>query len=200
MFRFKGINHLAMVTSDMDATIRFWRDLLGLKLAGGHGNERFKQYLFEICPGSFLSFHWWPGVEKIAEKDAGRTFVGAIAFDHVALEVEDADALWAIKDRIDAADEWVSEVVDNGFIHSIFVFDPNNISVEICHGVEGVDPARDFVMADRNPTARALEGPAPRFAEWPAVTNPTPPDERPVYEGDFKQIVVGHDAWRDREV
>ncbi|MDJ0854910.1 MAG: hypothetical protein QNI89_16815 [Desulfobacterales bacterium] len=25
--RYTGINHLAMVTGDMDATIRFWRDL-----------------------------------------------------------------------------------------------------------------------------------------------------------------------------
>lgn len=198
MLRYKGINHLAMVTSDMDATIRFWRDLLGMKLAGGHGNDNFKQYLFEICPGSFLSFHWWPGVEMIEEKDAGRVFKGPIAFDHVCFEVDDADALWAMKDRIDAADEWVSEVVDNGFIYSIFVFDPNNISVEISCSVEGVDPARDFVMADRSPTARALEGQTPRLSEWPAVENPTPPDERPVYEGDFKQIVVGEDAWRKR--
>jgi catechol 2,3-dioxygenase-like lactoylglutathione lyase family enzyme len=26
--KFNGINHLAMATGDMDATIRFWRDLL----------------------------------------------------------------------------------------------------------------------------------------------------------------------------
>jgi len=33
MPRYTGINHLAMVTGDMDATIRFWRDLLGMRLA-----------------------------------------------------------------------------------------------------------------------------------------------------------------------
>ena len=193
MFRFKGINHLALVTPDMDATIRFWRDLMGMKLVGGHGDDRFKQYLFEICPGSLISFHWWPGAEPIEEKDAGRVFEGKIAFDHVALEVEDEDQLWEIKDRLEAADEWVSEVIDSGFIHSIFTFDPNNIAVELCYAVEEVGELR---MADRSPTAGALEGPSPRPEQWPKVDRPTPEHERRIYEGDLKQVVLGDDAWR----
>ena len=32
MVKYKGINHLAMATGDMDATIRFWRNLLGMRL------------------------------------------------------------------------------------------------------------------------------------------------------------------------
>lgn len=32
MLKFKGINHLAMATGDMDKTIRFWRDLPGMRL------------------------------------------------------------------------------------------------------------------------------------------------------------------------
>ncbi len=32
-----GVNHLAMVTQDMDMTIRFWRDLLGMRLVAGLG-------------------------------------------------------------------------------------------------------------------------------------------------------------------
>lgn len=28
--KFNGINHLAVATGDMDATIRFWRDLLAI--------------------------------------------------------------------------------------------------------------------------------------------------------------------------
>jgi len=30
MIKFNGVNHLAMATGDMDKTIRFWRDLLGM--------------------------------------------------------------------------------------------------------------------------------------------------------------------------
>ena len=37
-FIFPGaLNHLAMVTQDMDMTIRFWRDLLGMRLVAGLG-------------------------------------------------------------------------------------------------------------------------------------------------------------------
>ncbi|MGB2688020.1 MAG: VOC family protein, partial [Desulfobacterales bacterium] len=35
MAKYTGINHLAMATRDMDTTIRFWRDLLGLRLVAG---------------------------------------------------------------------------------------------------------------------------------------------------------------------
>jgi catechol 2,3-dioxygenase-like lactoylglutathione lyase family enzyme len=35
MVRFNGVNHLAMATGDMDTTIRYWRDLLGMRLVAG---------------------------------------------------------------------------------------------------------------------------------------------------------------------
>ena len=35
MPQYTGVNHLAMVTGDMDGTIRFWRDLLG-KIGRAH--------------------------------------------------------------------------------------------------------------------------------------------------------------------
>ena len=38
MVKFNGVNHLAMVTGDMDTTIRFWRDLLGMRLIAGLGH------------------------------------------------------------------------------------------------------------------------------------------------------------------
>ncbi|MEK7873334.1 MAG: VOC family protein, partial [Chloroflexota bacterium] len=38
--RFGGVNHLAMVTNDMDKTVRFYRDILGLRLVATTGNSR----------------------------------------------------------------------------------------------------------------------------------------------------------------
>ncbi len=37
-----GINHLAMATNDMDATIHFWRDLLGTRQVAGLGNGKYR--------------------------------------------------------------------------------------------------------------------------------------------------------------
>ncbi|MCH8195935.1 MAG: VOC family protein, partial [Chloroflexi bacterium] len=34
---FKGINHLVLVTNDMDKTVRFYRDALGMQVVGTMG-------------------------------------------------------------------------------------------------------------------------------------------------------------------
>ena len=69
--RYTGINHLAMATADMDATIRFWRDLLGLRLVAGLGRPGYRHYFLEISPTDMLAFFEWPGVEPVAPKDHG---------------------------------------------------------------------------------------------------------------------------------
>lgn len=48
MANYTGINHLAMVTRDMRVTIRFWRDLLGMRLIAGMGRKGYRHYFFEI--------------------------------------------------------------------------------------------------------------------------------------------------------
>ncbi len=40
--KYRGINHLAMVTGNMDATIRFWRDLIGMRLINRFGKDGFR--------------------------------------------------------------------------------------------------------------------------------------------------------------
>ena len=41
-----GINHLAFITHDLEATIRFYRDLLGMTLEAGVGHGGFRHYFF----------------------------------------------------------------------------------------------------------------------------------------------------------
>ena len=69
MIKFNGINHLAMVTGDMDKTVRFWRDLLGMRLVAGLGKPGYRHYFFEISEDDLLAFFEWPGVEPVEEKD-----------------------------------------------------------------------------------------------------------------------------------
>ena len=42
--RYTGVNHLAMATRDMDATIRFWRDLLRMRLVAGLGRPGYRHW------------------------------------------------------------------------------------------------------------------------------------------------------------
>lgn len=183
MIRYNGINHLAMATGDMDATIRFWRDLLGMRLIAGLGKPGYRHYFFEISKGDSIAFFEWPAVEPAQEKEHGRVVAGPFIFDHVSFGVDTKDALWEIKDRIDAAGFWVSEVIDHGFIHSVYTFDPNNIPIEFSWNVEGIDIRKNPKMLDAHPTDVASEGPDPCFDKWPEVKNPTPENKRMIYPG-----------------
>ncbi len=169
--RFTGINHLARATGDMDATIRYWRDLLGLRLVAGLGHPGYRHYFFELTGRDMIAFFEWPGVEPGPDKDHGAPVRGPFTFDHISFGLEDEDALWELRDRLDAAGFWVSEVVDHGFIHSLYSFDPNNIAVEFSVPVPGVDLREHPVMADTETTPCARQGrsPARRLAEARAV-------------------------------
>lgn len=184
MIHYTGINHLALVTGDMDATIRFWRDLLGMRLVAGLGRPGYRHYFFEISDHDMIAFFEWPGVEKLPEKDHGVPVTGPVAFDHLSLAVAGDPDLWTIKDRLEAAGFWVSEVIDHGFIHSVYSFDPNEIPIEFSAPVPSVDLRRRPQMHDRQPSAVAREGSDPQPGRWPPVTRPTPVDQRPVYPGE----------------
>ncbi len=184
MVEFTGINHLAMAVRDMDATIRFWRDLLGMRLVAGLGRPGYRHYFFEIADHDMIAFFEWPDVEPAELKDHGVPVKGPFCFDHVSFEVADDADLWELKDKFEAADIWVSEVIDHGFIHSIYTFDPNNIAIEFSAPVPGTDIRKHPKMMDKAPTDAALEGPDPRPGHWPEADAPTPPRDRRVYPGE----------------
>ncbi|GBC60140.1 glyoxalase/bleomycin resistance/dioxygenase fami ly protein [Desulfonema ishimotonii] len=184
MVRYTGINHLAMATCDMNRTIRFWRDLLGMRLVAGLGHPGYRHYFFEISAHDMIAFFEWPDVTPIPEKDHGVPVRGPFAFDHISFGVGDDDDLWALKDRLEAADIWVSEVIDHGFIHSVYTFDPNNIPIEFSAPVPGTDLRRNPRMRDSAPCAAAAEGPEPVSGHWPEVTRPTADADKTMYPGE----------------
>jgi len=189
MARYTGINHLAMATRDMDGTIRFWRDLLGMRLVAGLGRPGYRHYFFEISPHDMIAFFEWPEVEKIPEKDHGAPVRGPFAFDHVSFEVEADEDLWELKDKLEAAEIWVSEVIDHGFIHSIYTFDPNNIAIEFSAPVSEVNIRKVPKMRDKRPSSVALEGPEPQPGHWPGTERATPEKDRMIYPGEGTVLV-----------
>jgi len=178
--KFKGINHLAMVTGDMDATIRFWRDLIGMRLINGIGEPGFRHYFFEIDQNNTLAFFEWNGAQPVERKDHGVPFKGPIVFDHIAFGMDSSQELWDLKDQLEAAGFECSDLIDHEFIHSIYSFDPNGIPIEFCYDVEGHDIRKHPVLLDTEPPASALEGSEPQPGKWPEVTHPTPVAERHV--------------------
>jgi len=189
MIRFTGVNHLAFATGDMDKTVRFWRDLLGMRLIATLGQPGFRHYFFELSPADTVAFFEWAGVEAVEEKPHGVPVRGPFIFDHVSFGVDSADDLWALKDKLDAANLEVSDVIDHGFIHSIYTFDPNGIPIEFSHNVPGIDVREEPLFGDRAPTATAREGSEPVVEMWPTVQRETPRERRFTRPGAGSELV-----------
>ncbi len=182
----RGVNHVAFATGRLDETLRFWRDLLEFPVVGRFGQPGYRQYFLDAGGGALLSFIEWDGAEPVPEKDHGVPVRGPVGFDHLAFTVPGEEELWSCKDRLDAAGFWVSEVIDHGFIRSVYAFDPNNIPVEFACPVAGLDLAARPVFADRRPGAVALEGPGPQDGHWPPPRR-TPREERRAYPGSWRE-------------
>lgn len=196
MPRYTGFNHIAMVTGDMETTVRFWRDLLGMRIVAGLGHPGYRQYFFEVSPTDMIAFFEWDGVTPVEEKDHGAPVRGAVVFDHVSVGVASDDDLWELKDRLEAAGFWCSELVDHGFIHSLYSFDPNGLAIEFSAPVPGVDVRATPRMTDTHPVPAVMEGPNPAPGHWPPVTAPTPAADRRVYPGEGDDFLrIKRNAW-----
>jgi catechol 2,3-dioxygenase-like lactoylglutathione lyase family enzyme len=191
MVRFNGVNHLAMATGDMDKTVRFWRDLLGMRLVAGLGQPGYRHYFFEISPWDLLAFFEWPGVKPVEEKEQGRPVKGPFIFDHVSFGVDNEDDLWELKDKLEAAGFEVSDVIDHGFIHSIYAHDPNGIPIEFSHNVGAVNIRKNPQMKDKSPSQVTDAGPEPDRSAWPEVKKYTPLSKRIIYPGAGSELFHG---------
>lgn len=191
MVKYRGIHHLAMATRDMDRTIRFWRDLLGMRMVAGLGKTGYRHYFLQVSDNDMIAFFEWPHVEPMPEKDHGYPVHGPFIFDHVCFGVENDEELWKLKDLLEVSGSWVSEVVDHGFIHSIYSFDPNGIPIEFSAAVEDFDVRKTPCMVDSSPSQVTLEGPEPQEGKWPEVERPTPLEERKVYPGEGLDLISG---------
>ena len=156
---FSGINHLALITPNMDETVRFYRDILGCDLVatlGMYRGEHFmRHYFFSIGEQNTIAFFEWSGVDDIGpRKDAGLPATGR-QFDHVSFNVADREALLAMQKRLRDHGVDVTEVVDHHVIHSIYFDDPHGISLEISYWL--VDVQKEPSFGDARPVASVAE-------------------------------------------
>lgn len=135
--RWRGVNHLALVTADMDTTVRFYHGVLGARLVATIGTPQFRHYFFEIGAGSTVAFFEYAGAElERFAKPAGVPDPRASQFDHLSLDVADEHALDALRVRLKEFGCEVTDVVDHGFVRSIYFTDPNGIALEASWWVE----------------------------------------------------------------
>jgi catechol 2,3-dioxygenase-like lactoylglutathione lyase family enzyme len=160
--QWSGLNHLALITNDMDLTTRFWHGVIGTPLVATIGNQAFRHYFFDVGNDATVAFFEYQGssVKQFA-KPSGVPDERAIQFDHVSLNVPDEEALLALRQRLLDHDCGVTEVVDHGLLKSIYFTDPNGIALEASCWVEnptGKEPrSDDNRYADANPVPAAQE-------------------------------------------
>ena len=113
--------HTMVRITDMDASLRFYRDLLGLKEIRRSVNEKGRYTLiFLAAPGQEetpveLTYNWDP-----------EAYTGGRNFGHLAYEVDD---IYAFCDRLQKAGVTINRPPRDG--HMAFIRSPDNISIEI---------------------------------------------------------------------
>lgn len=156
----QGLNHLALITTDMDATVRFWHGVLGAPLVATIGTATFRHYFFGVGPGSTVAFFEYTGVElEPFAKPAGIPDPRAVQFDHLALDLADEATLLDLRTRLREHGSEVTDVVDHGLMRSIYFNDPNGIALEASWWADdptalAADDGRRFGDPDPVPAAR----------------------------------------------
>ncbi|HEY2831480.1 MAG TPA: VOC family protein [Sporichthyaceae bacterium] len=150
---YAGANHIVLVTNDMDATVRFYRDVLGMPVVATLGNNEhlpYRHYFLSIGRGAAIAFFEWKDAELPPRKDSGVPGSGR-QFDHVSVSVESDVDLESLRERLTDVGADVSEIIDHGIVRSVYVTDPNGISLEFSVSARDLD-AEPF-LTDPEPVA-----------------------------------------------
>ena len=157
----RGINHLALVTPDMDATVRFYAGVLGMPLVATPMAGPMRHYFFEMADGNTVAFFEIDGMETFS-KAAGAPGDRAIQLDHLSFNVPDEHALELLRKRLLSAECEVTGVVDHGLLRSVYFHDPNGIALEASWWVTDAtgrpaDYADGALFADPDPVPAVAE-------------------------------------------
>ncbi len=128
------LHHNAYVTADMEATRKFYEDVIGMPLVAtwSESDELFgamRTYIhcfFALGDDSALAFFQF---EKPEDQALFGPKMPASPFHHIALNV-DAETQKGIEARIKAAGVKDTYVLEHGYCRSVYVVDPNGLTVE----------------------------------------------------------------------
>ena len=119
----RGLHHTALVSSDVERTVRFYQDLLGFPLTELIENRDYpgsSHFFFDIGNSNLLAFFDFPGL------DVGPYAEVLGGLHHLAISVE--PSRWeAIVARLD--EEGVEHVVHSGV--SVYFTDPDGARIEL---------------------------------------------------------------------
>ncbi|MFT5530520.1 MAG: catechol 2,3-dioxygenase-like lactoylglutathione lyase family enzyme [Candidatus Poriferisodalaceae bacterium] len=156
----RGVNHLALITPDMDATTRFYAGVLGMPLVATLMAGPMRHYFFEIGPGNTVAFFEIADAETF-EKGSGSAAPYPVQMDHISFNVADESELLALRARLEAAGSEVTVVVDHDLIQSVYFTDNNGIALEASYwAADPTEGSADYAgrhFKDPNPVPAIAE-------------------------------------------
>ena len=150
-----------MVTPDMDSTVRFYHGVLGMRIVATLSAGPMRHYFFEIGPQNTLAFFGWddtPVDTESLSKPAGIPPSLPAQFDHLSFNLPDEQALVELQARLRAHEVEVTDLVDHGFLRSIYFTDPNGIALEASWWVDRPDRPGRLLRRDRRVVHRHRSG------------------------------------------
>jgi len=170
-----GFHHTAFATRDIEATHRFYTEVMGfdlVKVVTGptEGGGWAKHVFYEISKDAYIAF-WDIHDDSIAAPWSAAISTGIglpIWVNHLAFRAADLDDIEVRKQRWLDHGLTVTEI-DHGFCTSIYTVDPNGILIEYC------TTTRALGAADREEAARLLADPNPPLEAPKQVVVHQPP-------------------------
>ena len=135
-----GFSHVGVSTHNMDATIRFYEEVLGFPhvledvtrvTSGG----AIRMVYFDVGDGQFMVFMEPKNVPGIPEGfDTGINAALGLprGMYHYSFKVPSLDDLETRRKDLATRGVGVSDAIDLGYAKAIFFFDPNGIQLEFC--------------------------------------------------------------------
>jgi catechol 2,3-dioxygenase-like lactoylglutathione lyase family enzyme len=148
------LHHTAYVSKDLEATRKFYEDVIGLPLVATwcesdmlFGAERtYCHCFFGLGDGGALAFFQFARPE---DQELFGPKMPASPFHHIALNV-DAETQKGIEARLKqhGYSEPESFVLEHGYCRSVYVTDPNGMIVEFTHDAANADQINVTRKAD----------------------------------------------------
>ena len=146
-----ALNHLALSTHNPELTHKFYTEAMDFRIAGIEADDtkgnKYKHVFYDTGDGTYLAYYDLNAFGARAHGNANTNITQAMGVGaaniHVAWEAHDLNGLETMRWRwLGHGLEVMESTHHNGWMHSIYTFDPNGLMVE-CAYVEGELPARD---------------------------------------------------------
>ena len=181
--KFGGVHHLALVCRDMEKTVDFYTNILGMKLVKGfdlaHGAGQ--HFFFDMGGGNLLAFFWFsdagdasPGIASVGDLIGKGSITSAHgSMNHVAFHAS-ADEIDSFRDELVEKGVECSELInhadvltepgkertsagvdDTTWVRSFYFLDPDGIMLEFC---ADISPGSDEISLPVNDKGMKADG------------------------------------------